>query len=520
MDSCLALLAGIQNGTREFEGVTNETLPSTGWLWDGPIALLSKDVPRDSIIAMTYAGCRKLCSTEMNSPKAVLTITTTWIFPLAILFGLPYDSLHYKKFRGTVSALSNWLGSPQTAITSTIFNFDQIRKCHRLASKGTPEDTYYVLSCFNQFTIPMQGSGPEVNEQFVTTLIYGLFRPLRDGPQNFDQKNIDIEYTKQLLALLASQLRLLRRRGVVPMMLSLGTFLAAFIFSIYLAFGSAGEGVDVTALTLGLLYSWLPMLVICTIVDRNPVSSERVQELMSRWLYNAEAVRRWKIEGASPSKRIRWWTDGIPQHFKLGGFANNYERLAQQVVAKLNGRRPGLWFSSAVRAFLLVWVQIFMAFTVAITSPTAGIGCWSGSIMFFGVLSTFSWFVSLFNKSCGPKLRILCHIVNIIAILFLIFLTGLILTGALNNCYCNTNWFAYPYSGGYMAFEAYEFVRSNYDVVAPCAVAASVGFVVSMGFFLFEMTWWMKCKHLWKTIERDRPIPLATRVRADMTWLQ
>ncbi|KAK4445168.1 hypothetical protein QBC34DRAFT_358660 [Podospora aff. communis PSN243] len=548
MDSCLALLAGIRNGTREFEGVTNETLALTGWLWDGPIALLSKDVPRDSITAMTYEGCRKLCAgTEMNTPKAALTITTTWIFPLAILFGLPYDSLHCKKFRKTVSALSNWLGSPQTAITSTIFNFDQIRKCHRQSSNGTPEDTYYVLSCFNQFTLPTEGGDSQLNGRFAKTLIYGLFRPLRDPDDD-----ADIQYTKQLLALLAFQLRLLRRRGVVPMMLSLGTFLAAFVFSIYQAFGATGEGVDVTALTLGLLYSWLPMLVICSIVDRNPVSSDRIQELMSRWLFNVEAVRKWKMAGADPATKIEWWKDSVPTHFKLRDFVgqgrrmhycglahatmfcvtdpkhiddsnglDEYDVLAQQVIEKLNGRRPGLWFSSAVRAFLLVWLQIFMSFLVAITSPTAGIGCWSGSIMLFGVLTSFSWFVSLFKKSCGPKLRIVCHTVNITAILFLIFLTGLTqLTGAMNNCYCNTNWFAYPHSGGYMAFGAYEFIRSNYDVVAPCAVAAAVGLSVPMGFFAFEMLWWTKCKHLWKTNERDRPIPLSTLVQADMNWLQ
>ena len=87
--------------------------------------------------------------------------------------------------------------------------------------------------------------------------------------------NEDIEYTRQLLAALATQLRLLRRRGAIPILLSLGTFLLAFIISVVLAFADIVENIDVTPLALGLLWSWLPLLVILTIVDRNPVCSER-----------------------------------------------------------------------------------------------------------------------------------------------------------------------------------------------------------------------------------------------------
>jgi hypothetical protein len=61
----------------------------------------------------------------------------------------------------------------------------------------------------------------------------------------------------------------------VPTMFSLGTFFAAFVISIVLAFGEIGDGVDIRSLRLGLVYTWLPILVITTIVDRNPVSSER-----------------------------------------------------------------------------------------------------------------------------------------------------------------------------------------------------------------------------------------------------
>jgi len=145
--------------------------------------------------------------------------------------------------------------------------------CHRQTRGQTEtawEDAYYVLSCFNQFELPLESM--DVN--ILRTLIYGLFRPLH-MKRGRCKDNEDIEYTRQLLAALATQLRLLRRRGAIPILLSLGTFLLAFIISVVLAFADIVENIDVTPLALGLLWSWLPLLVILTIVDRNPVCSER-----------------------------------------------------------------------------------------------------------------------------------------------------------------------------------------------------------------------------------------------------
>ncbi|KAK4224264.1 hypothetical protein QBC38DRAFT_458481 [Podospora fimiseda] len=569
---CFNLFYAIKNGTAEFEGVTNETLWSTGWEWTGPIARLKSHVPRDTITAMTYQGCLKLCGaeSELNTPAAALILITTWIFPLSIIFSLPYDSLHEMKLWGTLGSVSNWLGSPQTAMTAATFNFDQIRDCHRRAGRGLSEDTYYILSCFNQFLLPKQSDSSELDGKFVATLIYGLFRPLRDG--NLNQKNLDIEYTRQLVGLLASQLRILRRRGVIPMMLSLGTFLVAAIISVYLAFGDAGEGPDSTSLTFGLVYCWVPMLVICTIIDRNPVSSDRTRELMSRWLFNVEAVRQWKIGGAQDNTQPVWWRgtrgpntngqqqeilldDDMPDKFKVGEFIgqgrqmhycgltsavlscspvepekindNNiaeplgqYERLATRVLKRLKGRRPREWWISAFFSFFLVMTPLFMAFLTAFVSPTAGIGCWSGSILMFAILSSVNWVVSLCNASPGLKMRIFCYLVNLVAILFLLFFTGLVLSGATNNCYCNTTWFAYPTSGGYMTFDSSRFVRDNYNVKIPCICAAACGFTVTLGFFFFEAGWWLKCKHLWKTNERDKAISASSPVQLDTFWLQ
>lgn len=217
-------------------------------------------------VMLTVEGCLKICEgrTDRVTTRSTLEMVTTWIFPLAIVFNLPYDSLHHQKIRRTAQAVLNWAGSPQTALTHTIWNVRQIRHCHRTAkSKNTlTNDAYYVLSCLGQFELPD-------SERFYTALVYGLFRPLPQ-PDDPDQR-----YTAQLLSDVAFQLRMLRRRGVIPTLASLGTFITAFIFSIVLAFDEEAGNRTGSPLTLGLLYCWLPLLVIFTIIDRNPVSADR-----------------------------------------------------------------------------------------------------------------------------------------------------------------------------------------------------------------------------------------------------
>jgi hypothetical protein len=227
-------------------------------------------------LALTTEGCIQLCGggldkAQLVDPIAALNIVTTWIFPLAIVLGLPFESLHRAKFRKTGAALLNWLGSPQTSLTATIFNFRQIREAHRRSrsrsgdgQQQTWNDVYYVISCLNQFDLSEMD-----HKKFIETLVYGLFRPVIKGGAK--DKTL---LTRDLMSGIAHQLRMLRRRGVVPTMASLGTFLVAFIISVFLTFDQS-DSATVEPMVLGLLFSWLPILVAFAIVDRNPVSSER-----------------------------------------------------------------------------------------------------------------------------------------------------------------------------------------------------------------------------------------------------
>jgi hypothetical protein len=134
---------------------------------------------------------------------------------------------------------------------------------------GLWNDAFYILSCVGQFDTPID---PHKQQIFHNALVFGLFRPLAKNNGSVDH---DQQYTAELLSTIAFQLRVLRRRGVIPTLASLAIFLIAFLFSLVLAFADIDGNRTGAPLTLGLIYCWLPILVIFSIIDRNPVSAER-----------------------------------------------------------------------------------------------------------------------------------------------------------------------------------------------------------------------------------------------------
>ncbi|KAK3357938.1 hypothetical protein B0T25DRAFT_174432 [Lasiosphaeria hispida] len=153
----------IITGNATFNGITKDNIDKL--IWRGP-----------------YKGCTTLCpqpTIQWNTPQTALNIAATWIFPLAVLLGLPFEPHHTRKIRRTPGAISNRLGSPQTALTAAVWNFRQTRDCHRRVRDADMNwvwtDAYYILSCLDQFEL---GLGDDGREEMVGMLMYGLFRPL------------------------------------------------------------------------------------------------------------------------------------------------------------------------------------------------------------------------------------------------------------------------------------------------------------------------------------------------------
>jgi hypothetical protein len=251
-----------------------------------------------------------------------LSIISNWVLPiLALLAAFPFDSIHKNhgrlcwnkrpgRFRGTLLALVNWLGSPQLALAAILFNIYQNIVCSRDAtgdaSKNVPthdpdliemppngnarapltmtqtqarKNAYYVVSCMSQYK-----SQHKMDPEFLETLIYGLITPFHarridpqhnEAPLELENQEKARQWTTELLHAMASQLRVLRRLGVRPAFLSILLFCVAYAISVFMAFGDIGDRTTTHSLAVGILISWLPILLLFAIVDRNPISAER-----------------------------------------------------------------------------------------------------------------------------------------------------------------------------------------------------------------------------------------------------
>lgn len=185
-------------------------------------------------------------------------ILTTWVLPVIALFSsLPFDSSPSKRKRRFVEAFTNWIGSPQAALTSTMFNIHIIRECNKRAA-GSPliyRDVYYVLSCINQYVYPSYVEKQVKRHRYLSetttqlralqrtrdeVLLYGLFRPLNQSIKGCPEEH-DLLETKKLISNLACQLRVLRRHGVYAQIINILWFLVAFAISLVTAFADLGD---------------------------------------------------------------------------------------------------------------------------------------------------------------------------------------------------------------------------------------------------------------------------------------
>jgi hypothetical protein len=105
----------------------------------------------------------------------------------------------------------------------------------------------------------------------------------------------------------------------------------------------------------------------------------------------------------------------------------HYDTCARRVRERLGKRPPSSWYVTAIVGLILVWVSIGMAILLAYSTPTIGIGCWSGSFLIYGALSSISWAVQFFD-SRHTIARRFCNTVNFIAFCWLVTITFLMVS--------------------------------------------------------------------------------------------
>ena len=89
---------------------------------------------------------------------------------------------------------------------------------------------------------------------------------------------------------LARILRVARKKGVIQVFLSEALFVIALAISIYGAFGEIGNNQTAHELGIGLLLSWLPILVLSSIVDRNPVAADEICRQLNDLIFHVRTA--------------------------------------------------------------------------------------------------------------------------------------------------------------------------------------------------------------------------------------
>ncbi|KAF4547788.1 Hypothetical protein D9617_36g063260 [Elsinoe fawcettii] len=281
------------------------------WAYNGvPVG-----IPANNKTQITYEGCRALCGPApqyYDWGDASNTITT-WILPIiGVLLQAPFES---NKTWKTFEAIARWVGSPIASLSYTLWNVRVLGKCAAMGECPNQRsviqlsdevdmstlidgphddqkqdfndmrDSLFILGAMNQYIMtrfkrlvsehPKQEPlwGGRAAEGLLRIMLFSKDLPLKALCECPDHNTVEKKLVDER-RVLAKNLRVRRRRGIVPVFVSTGWFLFALGLSIQSAFGQLGENSVAHDLALGLVLAWLPVLVLCSIVDRNPTDPD------------------------------------------------------------------------------------------------------------------------------------------------------------------------------------------------------------------------------------------------------
>ncbi|KAH9818569.1 hypothetical protein Tdes44962_MAKER05334 [Teratosphaeria destructans] len=300
--------------------------------WNGSTWIIEPNIRTQ----ISTAGCKRLCGTGADYydwSQSSATITT-WVLPIAgVLLQAPFLS---NAFWETVFSIARWCGSPIASLSYILWNIKVSGKCALMADMAAPydhvdkdpgrtsdyasmRDSMYLLVTMNQYSIDsrvlklngkLSDSKPaegllratlfskdlrllrrkrvihelEHAQPVETTAIAELNQQLQ-AALNRNEVDDRLEPVGELNSMrqkLAQQLRETRKRGVVPVFISTLWFVFAMAISIQSSFDLLGSNAVAHDLALGCLLAWLPVLIMCSIVDRNPVSADDVRKKLNR----------------------------------------------------------------------------------------------------------------------------------------------------------------------------------------------------------------------------------------------
>ncbi|KAF2738610.1 hypothetical protein EJ04DRAFT_41324 [Polyplosphaeria fusca] len=407
--------------------------------YSGPVKLISPN-PETQI---TYKGCIAVCGRGNQwYPWATTSATiTTWVLPIVgTLLQAPFES---NAFWRTVKACNRWIGSPISSLASILWDIEVSGKCALFVDMALPygqeipdehsdfasiRDSFYILMNLNQYKMKPVISMTKEAEGLLRIVLFSK-----------DLKLIGTRKTLgQMRLKLARDLRQNRRRGTVPVFISTLWFIVSLGISIESAFGDVGSNAQAHDLAIGLFLAWFPILILCSILDRNPVASDDIERKLNKMVdlvclsLQNDAIRADYISSfrdLPQSQQMAIWVEKI--HTRAEYIKGNYfQGFAGQARTRFHygaayailldiekayiaehGRhwlkdtreaRASLVLGQVDRGF--VWFdgrqlwQVFFAvalvggtgvgaFTVSFFTPTVGLGCRTGGYLIFFVIA-------------------------------------------------------------------------------------------------------------------------------------
>lgn len=217
------------------------------------------------------------------------------------------------------------------------------------------------------------------------------------------------------------------------------------------------------------------------------LTSTQSSTLMSRFLYNANAIRKWSdtattaistrpIPQPPPTltlkaavNQITWWTPSLTDldlaPLQVGPFIGQGRRLqycgltcailkstqtrgsfnnwtrdtparyAEEISARLGSSRPLSWYVTATVCLLIVWIEVMLAFAADFITPTVGLGCWSLVFLLYGCFSSITWFLQLWRTPAGRRGRTqkvvlgwVSHSFNALSVLWIVLIVILLVS--------------------------------------------------------------------------------------------
>lgn len=156
---------------------------------------------------------------------------------------------------------------------------------------------------------------------------------------------------------LADIIRQGRKKGVVPVFVSLMWFLFSLAISIQAAFGQIGANATAHSLAMGCLLAFVPVLIMTGIVDRNPVSAGSIRLELNSLL---DDVRSALLDRDLRSTYMRA-TGRTQQDFAWTNALNNEDYFHQDFFTHFAGQGRVRWHYGVAHPILAGIESSFMA---------------------------------------------------------------------------------------------------------------------------------------------------------------